>query len=269
MSTFVTLLRVYLKFYFSTRRFIAILPFYVFASVLSPTLVITGTIPKSPDVYAWFQLGFLYFTSSAALVAGLLGGDALSQDFGRQGLFTLSQPIRRSVIMLARYTAAFIASAIIMVGVYDLIGAMFAQYIYGQLVPSAALIVAMSLLLTASMVAFVVLFSSLFKSPNISMIIAIVLIWVIMPLISSILALVHVEPWFLLTYAGNVLQALAQKTYPPNVQTVQISPASGLPTVTVYNPALLEATAIMLGYLVVSLLLAWIVYSRRELKETA
>ena len=231
--------------------------------------MITGTIPKSPDVYAWFQLGFLYFTTSAALVAGLLGGDALSQDFGRQGLFTLSQPIRRSEIMLARYAATFIASAMIIPGVYELIGFSFAKYIYGQLVPTAPLIVAMSLLLTAAVVAFVVLFSSLFKSPSISIIVAIIFVWIVMPLISSIMVLVHVEPWFLLTYAGNVLQALAQPTYPPNVQTVQISPQSGLPMVMVYNPTVLEATGIMIGYLVVSLLLAWIVYSRRELKETA
>ena len=263
------MLRVYLKFYFSTKRFIVVLPMYAFASVLSPVLVIVGTIPKPPDIYAWASLGLLYFTSSAALVVGLLGGDALSQDFGRQGLFTLSQPIRRSVILLARYTAVFIVSAIIMVGVYFLISAALAQYIYGQPVPSAALIVATSLLLTASMVAFAMLFSSLFKSPNISIIVAIIFVWIIMPLISSILSIVHVEPWLLLTYAGNVLQALAQKTYPPNVQTVQTGPGSGLPTVTVYNPTVLEATAIMIGYLVVSLLLAWIVYSRRELKETA
>ena len=263
------MLRVYLKFFFSTKRFIVVFPFYAFVSVLTPVLVIIGAIPGSPDVYAWYSLGFLYFTFSAALVVGLLGGDALSQDFGRQGLFTLSQPIRRSVILLARYTATFIASAIIMVGAYDLIGAAFAKYIYGQLVPSAGLIVAMSLLLTASMVAFVMLFSSLFKSPNISIIMAILFVWIVMPLISSILALVHVEPWFLLTYAGNVLQALAQKTYPPNVQTAQISPGGGLPAVVVYNPTVLEATAIMIGYLIFSLLLGWIVYSRRELKETA
>ena len=49
----------------------------------------------------------------------------------------------------------------------------------------------------------------------------------------------------------------------------QISPAGGPPAVVVYKLSVLEATAIMIGYLVVSLLLAWIVYSRRELKETA
>jgi ABC-type transport system involved in multi-copper enzyme maturation permease subunit len=171
--------------------------------------------------------------------------------------------------MLARYAAAFTASAIIMVGVYDMIGAAGAGFIYGQLAPSAALIVAMSLLFTAAMVAFVVLFSSIFRSPNISIIVVIVFVWILMPLISSVLNVVSVEPWFLLTYAGNVLQALAQKTYPPNVQTVQISPAGGLPSVTVYNPTVLEATGIMIGYLIISLLLAWFVYSRRELKETA
>lgn len=246
-----------------------VLPFYTFVLFLFPILTIEGIIPKSPDIYAYTQLGFVYFTFSAALVSGLLGGDSLSQDSGRQGLFTLSQPIRRSTILLSRYLATFIASAIIMVFFYDVIGISFADYMYGQVVPTAGLITAMSLLFVASMVAFVVLFSSLFKNSNVSIIVAILLVWIVMPSLTSVMGFVHLEPWFLITYAGNVLQALAQKTYPPNVQTIPPNAlGNGQPGLVVYNPTIAEATVIMAGYLLVSMLLAWIVYSRRELKET-
>jgi len=38
------------------------------------------------------------------------------------------------------------------------------------------------------------------------------------------------------------------------------------PTLTIYTPTVPEGVAIMIGYLLVSLALAWFVYSRRELK---
>lgn len=270
MAAFVTLFRANLKFYFSTKRFLATLPFYVFISVFFPILVIAGIAPRSPDIYTYTQSGFVTFSFSAALVSGLLTGDALSKDFTRQGIFILSQPVRRSTILLTRYAAALVASSVILVFFYDLIGSSFAYYIYGQVVPMTWLIPTMSLLLVASMVAFVMLCSSVFKNSNVSITVAILSIWIVMPLTANAAELVHVEPWFLLTYAGNVLQALAQRVYPPAVQSIPIGGVgSGLPSEMVYNPAFWESAMIMIAYLLVSLLLAWIVYSRRELQETA
>ena len=246
-----------------------ILPFYVFISVLFPTLVIAGIVPRSPDIFTYAQSGFLTFTFSAALVSGLLAGDALSQDFSRQGLFILSQPVKRSTILLSRYAAAFISAAIIMVCFYDLIGLSFAYYIYGDIIPTAGLIIITSLLYVASMVAFVMLFSSVFRNPNVSITVPILVIWIVMPLVTSVLGAIHIEPWFLLTYGGNVLQALAQMTYPPAYQSVPFGGVgSQTPSLEVYNPAYWESVAIMLAYLGVSLLLAWVAYSRRELRET-
>ncbi len=269
MSAFITLFRVSLKFYFSTRRFLVILPFYVFISVFFPILVIVGIAPRSPDIYTYTQSGFLTFSFSAALVSGLLAGDALSKDFTRQGIFILSQPVKRSTILLSRYAAALVASSVIMVFFYDLIGSSFAYYIYGQVVPTTWLIPTMSLMLVASMVAFVMLCSSVFKNSNVSITVAILSIWIVMPLTANATELVHLEPWFLLTYAGNVLQALAQKAYPPAVQSVPFGGVgSGFPSELLYNPTFWESVEIILAYLIVSLLLAWVVYSRRELQET-
>ncbi len=260
-----------MKFYVSTRRFLVIIPLYLLLFLIYPTLIYAGVISKPADVYAFADMGLSNFSFSVALVAGLLAGDALSQDFSRQGLFTLTQPIRRSVILVARYGSAALASIIVMVVAYWVPGLIASEVFYQSVVPSILEIFLLSMVFIASIVAFVVLFSSLFKSSTISIVLSIVLVWILMPTISMFLPFVGIEPWFFITYAGGALGALTQRTYPPHVQQTTVprfgpGARSGL-TITTYTPSGPEAVAIIFAYLIVSLALAWLVYSKRELKD--
>jgi len=272
MSVFPLLLKTYLKFYITTRRFVVIIPLYLLLSLLFPLLLVFGITSKPADVYTFTTNSLGNFSAATALVAALLAGDALSQDFGRQGLYTLTQPIRRAEVMLARYGSATLATVVVMVTTYLVPLFVFNEVFYQSLVPSVPEIVGLGLALITSMVAFVVLFSSLFRSSTISVVLAVVFIWIVMPSVSSVLSLAKVEPWFLLSYAGTAVQDVAAKTYPPLISEISgenfgFGRGAG-PGFTVYNPAVQEAMAIMVGYLVVSLVLSWVVYSRRELKDT-
>ncbi len=273
MSSATLLLKTYLKFYITTRRFLVIIPLYLLLFLLFPVLIAAGVVSKPADVYAWATLGFGNFSFSVALVAGLLAGDALSQDFSRQGLFTLTQPIRRSVIMLARYGSAALASIIVMVLAFWVPGLVASEVFYQSVVPSIPEIFVLSMVFVASIVAFVVLFSSLFKSSTISIVLSIVFVWILMPTISMFLPFAGVEPWFFITYAAGALGGLAQRTYPPHMQQTTLGGfgqggGSG-PTITTFTPTVPEAVVIMLGYLFISLALAWFVYSRREMKDVS
>ena len=271
MSQAALLLKTYMKFYVSTKRFLVIIPLYLLLFLIFPVLVYAGIVPQPADVYAWATQGFANFTFSFAWVAGLLAGDALSQDFSRQGLFTLTQPIRRSVIMLARYGSATLASIIVMVVAYVIPGQIFSELYYQSVDPQIGEVFLVSLLFIASIVAFVVLFSSLFKSSTISIVLSIVFISILMPTISMFLPFAGIEPWFFITYAGGVLGALSMKSYPPHVQQLHVQGfgGPGTFTITTYTPSVLEALAIIFAYLIVSLVLAWLVYSRREMKDVS
>jgi ABC-2 type transport system permease protein len=262
------MLRASLKFYLSTRRFIVIVILYAIIGSVSPILVAFNVIPNSPDVYSFTTSNFNGISEATLLAVAILAGDALSQDFGRQGLFTLTQPVRRSTIMLARYLAAFLASAVIIFVFFDVFGFALSQYYYGQIVPNAALIVGASLLYVAATVAAVVLFSSIFKSPVVSIVVAFIFFLIVFTFVTGILEFVGVEPWFLISYAGDVVGALGAQTYPQHMSTFSAGPRGGF-TITLYTPTFPEAIAIMLGYLVISLFLAWVIYSRKEIKETA
>ncbi|PSN87268.1 hypothetical protein B9Q03_10835 [Candidatus Marsarchaeota G2 archaeon OSP_D] len=251
-----------LKFYTRTRRFQVILPVLSLLSALEPALIIPGVIPKPADVYSFTQQALAQFSLYVLLVCAVLAGDAISRDFSREGYFTLTQPVRRSEIMLARFLSAFTAALIVLV-VIVAIGVGFSEYMYHTVVPNIIEITLIGLLYAASITAFVMMFSSLSKSPALSIVTAILILIVAMPIVSSIVEfLSRVEPWFLITYASNVITNLAGQTYPPHLVTEKL----GSRTVYVYSPGVLEGVLIMVGYLVLSGLAAWVVYIRRELR---
>lgn len=264
------MVRANLGFYLRTRRFKVIFPLYMILGLIYPVIYGANIIQRPPDInsYTMDALGELVFAT--VLLAALLAGDAISQDFGRQGFFTLTQPVRRSEIMLARTVAAFAISAVSML-VWIGIGMASGYAFYTAFVANMGLILALSLLLVGAVVAFVVLFSSLFRSPNVSVTISVLVLWFIFPLISGVLELVGVEPWFLVTYAGDVIDDLAAASYPAHVVSLPVSTGASGPsiTVTTYTPYVWEGAMIMAAYLVASLVLAWLVYSRKELTEAS
>ena len=264
------MVRANMGFYLHTRRFRIIFPIYIILGLIFPVLYGANVLQKPADVYSYTQGALGSFVFATVLLVAMLAGDAISQDFGRQGFFTLTQPLRRSEIMFARTLAAFAFSAL-SIFAWMGVGLLTGYAFYGTAVANWGLILAFSIFLVAAVVAFVVLFSSLFRSPTVSVVISILVVWLAMPIASGILELVNVEPWFLITYAGGVVTALAQQSYP--VHSMVISATGGGPgptiSVAVFNPYVWEAAVIMAGYLVISLALAWFVYSRKELTEAS
>ncbi len=262
---FLILLKAYLKFYMNTKRFISLLALYVGVSILETALIMSGILPKPDTMYSFTSGMLIGFDSSIALITGLLGGDALSKDFSREGLFTLTQPIHRVVIMVSRYSAAILASIlIIFIATFGPILTM-SEFLYGGLVPNILSILLMTVLFTASMLAFVMLFSAIFSNPVTSIVMAVFAVVIIMPVISGIVGSIGFEPWFLLSYSGSSISNLALQSYPP-FETTQPSSFYGS-NFKLFNPPVPEAAYIMIGYLVVSLVISFFIYSRKEVRN--
>jgi ABC-type transport system involved in multi-copper enzyme maturation permease subunit len=258
-----------MAFYLHTKRFRVMLPIYVILALIFPVLYGVNVLQMPSDIYSYTSEALSELVSFVVLLVALLAGDSISQDFGRQGFFTLTQPVRRSEIMFARALAAFVFAAVSML-LWIGLGLASGYVFYSAVVPNGALMLALSMLFVASAVSFVVMFSSLFRSSSMSVVISVLVVWLVFPLITGILDLVGVEPWFLLTYAGDVITYLAAKVYPQHISSITASTGSGPNiTVTTFVPYIWEAVGIMVGYLVVSLAIAWLVYSRKELKDVS
>jgi ABC-type transport system involved in multi-copper enzyme maturation permease subunit len=265
-STFATMLKANMEFYIHTKRLRIFFPVYIALAVLFPILYVANILPKPPDLNTYAGLAWGNLVFAAVLLVGLLGGDAISQDFGRQGFFTLTQPVRRSEIMLARSLAAFVFSALTIL-VWMAVGLVTGYAFYQSVVSNVGLIFGLSVLLVGSLVSFVVMFSSLFKTPNTSVVVVTMVVWFVMPIVTGILELVGIEPWFLIYYAGGAIIALTEPTYPQHSTTIPAAGGGQTINVTTFTPYVWEAALIMVGYLVASLVLAWIIYSRKELKD--
>jgi ABC-2 type transport system permease protein len=263
-----TLFRTYLKFYFQTKRFYAMLIVYMLIVFLTPALMLTNVIGKPASVSDFLGAPIGLFYELATLASALLAGDAISQDFSRHGLFTLSQPFGRARIMVTRYLSALSASAGLALA-YFAVAAVTGYAYYGGVTPNYVEMVGLAILYVAALVAFVMLCSALFKSSSISIVVAVLLVILVMPFATGILTITNIEPWFFITYAGSAVPSLASQVYPPHMETTVVN-ATGTSTITItsYNPTVPEAVAIMAGYLLVSLSVSWFVYSRRELRET-
>ena len=254
-----TLLRTYTRLHFRSARFYTLLFFYLLLMLLVPALVVTNVAPNPGSGSAILALPLGFFVILATLGGALLAGDSISQDFSRQGLFTLSQPIARARFLAARYGAAAIAGTSITL-TFFVVGAAETYAFYGSTVANYWEIATFGLLYTLAMLAFVMLLSAVFyRSQTQSVIVSILTVFIGMPIISAIVASKGYEPWPFLSYASGVIGALTNPPYPPHVQT--------LGGTTTYFPTLAEGAAIMAGYIIVSLLLCAAIYGRRELRE--
>jgi ABC-2 type transport system permease protein len=254
-----TLLRTYTRLQFRSARFYAVLFFYLFIVLLAPLLVVTKLAPNPGSAGALLTPQQDFIVLLATISGAVLAGDSISQDFSRQGLFTLTQPIERARLVAVRYGAAAIAGTTITL-IFFAIGAAETYGFYGTVISNYGEITAVALLYTLAMLAFVMLMSAVFyKSQVVPILISIMSILVFMPVVSGIMGTKGREPWPLLTYADEVISALYTSPYPSHVQS--------LGKINAYFPTPIEAVAIMAGYVVVSLLLCSLLYRRRELRE--
>lgn len=261
--SFSLLLKTYTKFYLKTKRFTVMLPLYILISMATPLLIAKGIVPKPADVYSFTTQTLGGVSDDVLLVAAVLVGDAISQDYSLQGYFTLTQPVSRLQLMLSRYISSFIGVCIIMVATFA-VGIGFSYYLYGSVVGDIGEILALTILFAASLTMFVMMFSSLFRTQSLSIVVSILAVVVAMPLIEGVVVfLSHVEPWFLITYAASAISDLAMKSYPAHYTLAML----GTRKLYSYQPTVPEASLIMLGYLIVAGVIAYAVYVRRELKN--
>ena len=241
------------------RRFAALLAFVLLDAALIIGLYLSGALAK-PSTGVEFAQAYLGLNSALLFVIGpALGGDILSDLSSRPGLFLLTQPVRRRTILSGRLLAAFAIGSVIVAAYY--LACVAGLRILGLPVPASILAsFALALLLLTAVVGVAVLFGSVFRNGS-TAIAATVLVLVVGSFgTQSFLEQASVEPWFLLTYATRVLTAVLPPSYPPHSQ--EVVQRGGF--VLTFVPYLWEGVVLMIMYLLVSIVSAFVVFARRE-----
>lgn len=202
--------------------------------------------------------GVAGFVTFLAIVTGaFFGGDAISTDFGtKTGYYMLAIPVRRSILLAGRYTAAFLVSLFAFAIFYGfaLYGGL-AFYSFGS-VPWQNF--AYSFLLAAGLIlgilSFAFCLSASSKSPAVGLVVTIIVLLVVFSIVDSIVSSFVGSNWlwYSIYYAsGSVADVITGGM------------ATGIAGRTT-GPPLWESISIMVGYAVGFLLLAYFLYDREE-----
>ncbi|PYB69072.1 ABC transporter permease [Thermoplasma sp. Kam2015] len=252
-------------YYFRSRRFIGLLIFSIFITVLILFLDLhyNYSVLKTENSAEFFAN---YFSNDIiaffAILAAFFGGDMISMDLGTSTAFyTLVQPIRRSVLYLGRYTAAFLSTLAFVSIIY--IGAIAGSlYLYGMVSNLILPSFGFALLYMLALISFATLFSAIFKTPSIGLVVSILFLILVYPAVQGILsALAGINPWMFVTYAGEMIYLVFSKNYV--VYSVTHTRFAYLYT---FNPTGNEAILIMIGYIIVFSLISMIVFAKKEIK---
>lgn len=253
--------------YFRSRRFFILLTITLLIGALL-TIVIGY---YRPDSFLASDLSFYssWWGITATYVIVLSGiffaGDAISGEFqNKTGYFGIPNPIRRSSIYIGKWLAAFIASTAIL-GVFTAITVGNGIYYFGSSVPyQFGLSVLFAWFYLAAVLGFTFFFSSLFKSSSMSILVTAILFLFAFSLIETLVAnLVQIEPWFILTYGGQIIGNILTVPYPSHTSLSSFGPSSER-TFTMYNVTVPEGLAIIGLYFIITAILGLVLFERKE-----
>jgi ABC-2 type transport system permease protein len=253
--------------YFRSRRFLVLLILIlVIAGLLTFAIAYRGISNVATDALGFYSTWWGIAASFVIVISAIFfGGDAISGEFqNKTGYFLVGNPIRRSSIYIGKWIAALAASLII-IAIFTAITVANAVYYFGgNAFPSQfgeSLIFSVVYLIAA--LGFTFLFSSVFKSSSMSILVAAIMLLFGFSVISDLAtALVNIEPWFVLTYGSAILSdVLTPGGFPAHKTTTSLGPRF---TITSYHATIPEGLAIMLIYFVVTSALGLYLFERKE-----
>jgi len=252
--------------YLRSRRFILMLSIVaVIGAILTIVLAYYHGAGLTDSADAFYRTLWAGGVTVVIIFSGIIfGGDAIAGEFqNKTGYFLMGLPIRRGSVYVGKFLAAYAASLVAVV-FYLLILLANGEYYLGSAAFSVPLVesLAISLLYMLALLGAVFLFSSMFKNSLYAVLVVAVLFLFGFTIIEDLIAgLVKIEPWFIITYAQNVISYPFLSTIPAHVVTTP-GPRGG--SFTTYNPTYPQGLAIMAGYFIVTAVGGLLLFEREE-----
>jgi ABC-2 type transport system permease protein len=262
--------------YLRSRRFLILLIITLLIAALL-TIVVAWRRPENflssnLSFYSgWWGGGSSFSAVSFVIILSgiFFGGDAISGEFqNKTGYFGIPNPIRRSSVYIGKWLSAFLAATAIL-AVFTIITIANGVYYFGSSgVPyqfGLSLLFAWFYLIAVMGLTF--LFSSLFKSSSISILVTVILFLFGFTLIEFLVSdFVGYEPWFVLTYGAGIISNILNPTgYPHSPQTYTTLLRGGHTfTTTTFYASIPQGLAIIGLYFIITAILGLILFERKE-----
>ena len=210
--------------------------------------------------FATSNLGFVNLL--VILSGAIFAGDSISGEFeNKTGLLLFPTPQRKSSIFIGKYIASIIATWFI-VSLYYIITIMEIVSIYGTsgITFEMGQSFLLALLYSTSVVSIVFFFSSIMKKTITSSLIGFFLLLMILPIITGVLTVAEVDPWFIVTHNENLITDVLG-----NATGGGFSPGQRL-NLTVFNPDLWSGIGVMSAYTVILFFTGIVMADRRKME---
>jgi len=262
-----TVVRRQLQFYLRTWRFVGLLLFILAVSFATLGFQIAYHNSGASGVGNYLYGAVESVATFGVIIGAFMGGDAIAMDFGTgTGYYVLVLPVRRIVLLLGRYTAAFLATFALALVYYAMV-LTGATWFYGiSSIPWSDLVASLGItaLFVLAVLAAAFLFSAFFRSPAISIVVTILILFLAFDIVDGVLSVTSIEPWFSLLYAGQASALVFQGQ--PHLTVTHLMAGGRSITISAWTPYIWEGIAIMLGYIVVCLALSAVIYEAKESK---
>ncbi len=262
MAQMLTIAKYQFLNYIRSKRLFILLGITIAISLIFLVIIWKFVEPKylSADGYLSRWVSFVAYL--VILAALFFGGDAIASEYGKKtGYFLFPNPIKRWSILWGKFLASLVASLLV-VFLYWGIALGDTYIVKGEVTIHGLYSMGLSILYLISLLSLTYMFSAFFKNSAVSITITAILYFFVFNIVDSISMLTGVEPWFSITYAGEVITNVLQNPYPPHAQTV----SGGGITITVFHAPLNLGIGIMVGYFIATAIIATLIITYRELK---
>lgn len=209
---------------------------------------------------AWASTFFSFANSLIVIVGAFFAGDAISSEYEHKtGYMLFPNPVKRTSLVLGKFAAAFI-SALLPIGFYYALGAGGLLGIYGTISWEIGASFLYALLYLLCVLGLTFLFSSLLKSSMAATLLSFFMFIFILSIVSSVITLAGVEPWFMPNYAaGSTTQVI-------NPQKDAVMEFQGSPLkIYQFYPKFPASIIVQAVYLIAALALSIVITNRKEM----
>ena len=245
------------------RKRIIIMLIVMGLSILLPIIVryaLNIPYPSNPEDMLMEDLDAI--NTVIILAATFFAGDALVSEYERRtGYILFPNPLRREIIFIGKLSASFLVSEFF-VTIYYLVEIAKVSIIYGTLPYELLLSYAYAALYTLAVIGLAYILNVTFRSTIVSTLLTFFFLFMIFPVMSSVLMLAKIEPWFILTYCGDIITLVFN---PPKERIVEYKTDNI--TIYIYYPDFATSILVMLIYAATTLTASLFIFKRRELKE--
>jgi len=222
-------------------------------------LLLGEPYPEDADAFTSTYAG--YVTLLIIVGATLFAGDAIVSEFqNRTGYLLFPKPVKRWALLAGKFLASTGAMFLVLLVYYATVLALGLVITGGfSVLGVESLILAMLYSIAAMSVGYLI--SSIMKGTTGAQVLTFALFLFIFNIVTRLLTMSDVKPWFAVTFAGEVIVDITQEPYPVDRGATGEGPLA----VSSFVPDVGVSVAVMVAYVLVSLMLTYFFFKRREM----